>query len=137
MEARVHQHCRASDKGLRAGIDVTARADRGPRLIACSLWLYLGFVGASALAAGWVHLIDGGANAPWAWTLTVAAAVLAVVRWRRGRAVLERNERASRVADTSFVARPEVTRLGRHATSCAELAAWPDAAGRPDPVGRR
>ncbi len=103
------------------------------RLIASSLWLYLGFIGASALGTGVLELLDGDPSAPWPIALATAGAVLAVASWHRGRIALESDAR--RVRDASFALGPEVTRLGRHARDCAELAAWPTAAHRTRPLG--
>lgn len=129
------QHRKASDERLRADIDVTARANRARRLIACSLWLYLGLVGASAVATGLSQLLDHDASALWAVVLAAAGVLLAVASWHRGWIALQGDER--RAVDRSFAVGPEVTRLGRHARDCAELAAWPEAARRTRTLGRR
>ena len=62
----------------------------GRTLMTCGVWLHLGFIGATALAAGLLELVDGEAN--WLSALTVASlgCVLAIASWRRARFVLER-----------------------------------------------
>ena len=64
-------------------------------LFACSVWLHVGFVGATAAAGGLILLLDGGETWPLALALVVSGGVLAAMGWRRGRTVLERAERAS------------------------------------------
>ena len=66
-------------------------------LVACSLWLHIGFIGACALAAGLVSLFEGEATWPWAVALVFSGGVLAAASWRRGLTVLEHAERASSV----------------------------------------
>lgn len=69
------------------------RAYRAPAaeraLVACSLWLYVGFIGAAAFGAGLI--LHFGADAGGAATLAVAigGGVLALGSWARARAVLE------------------------------------------------
>ena len=72
-----------------------ARAERigRPSLVACSLWLHIGFIGASALAAGLLQLFDGEAKWSFALALAFSGAVLAAASWRRGLIVLERADR--------------------------------------------
>ncbi len=59
-------------------------------LVRCSLWLHVGFVGASAMAVGVLQLFEGS----WLSALALAffGGLLAVVGWRRGRIVLESPE---------------------------------------------
>jgi len=59
-------------------------------LVACSLWLHIGFIGASALAAGLLQLFDGEARWPFALALAFSGGVLPAASWRRGLIVLER-----------------------------------------------
>lgn len=120
---------------MRASVNDVSRGTGERRLVATSFWLYLGFIGASLLASGLGELLDRDASALGAIVLAAAGAVLAVVGWRRGRIAMDSNAR--RAVDTSFALGPEVTRLGRHARDCAELAAWPEAARRTRPLGRR
>jgi hypothetical protein len=61
--------------------------------VACSLWLHIGFIGASALAAGLLQVFDGEARWPFALALTFSGGVLAATSWRRGLTVLERGDR--------------------------------------------
>lgn len=65
-----------------------ARSDRA--LVACSLWLYAGFIGAAVFGAGLI--LHFGADTGGAATLAVAVAggALALASWTRARAVLER-----------------------------------------------
>ena len=80
----------------------TNNTDRA--LVACSLWLHVGFVGAAALAAGLIQLFDGEANWLSALGLALSGGVLAAACWLRSRTVLERAERASAVAPvTSYM----------------------------------
>jgi hypothetical protein len=67
-------------------------------LIACSLWLHIGFIGAAALAVGLLQLFDG--EPEWLSVLALAfsGGVLAAASWRRARTVLEHAERTSAVA---------------------------------------
>ena len=62
-------------------------------LVACSLWLRIGFIGASAFAAGLLQLFDGEARWPFALAVAFSGGVLAAASWRRGLAVLERADR--------------------------------------------
>ena len=71
------------------------RADRA--LFASSLWLRVGFIGASAAATGLVGLTYSYSNSLSALALVISGVVLAVAGWHRGRRVLERVERADPV----------------------------------------
>jgi hypothetical protein len=62
-------------------------------LVACSLWLYIGFIGASAVAVGLLQLFDGEAKWPFALTLAFSGGLLGAASWRRGLTVLERADR--------------------------------------------
>jgi hypothetical protein len=57
-------------------------------LISCSLWLQIGFIGASALAAGLLKLFDGGWTWVWSLALAIAGGVLTAASWRRSRIAL-------------------------------------------------
>ena len=61
-------------------------------LVACSLWLHLGFIGAAAVAAG--LLLWFGTEATWlsALALAFSGGVLMAASWGRARTVLERAE---------------------------------------------
>jgi hypothetical protein len=67
-------------------------------LVACSLWLHIGFIGAAAMAVGLLQLFDGEATRLSALALAFSGGVLAAASWSRGRTVLEHAERASAVA---------------------------------------
>jgi hypothetical protein len=62
-------------------------------LVACSLWLHIGLIGASAIAVGLLQLFDGEARWPFALALAISGGVLAAVSWRSGLTVLERADR--------------------------------------------
>jgi hypothetical protein len=63
-------------------------------LVASSLWLYIGLIGATALAAGLLQWFDGDPRLPWSPIVALFGGVLAAASWRRGFAVLEQAERA-------------------------------------------
>jgi hypothetical protein len=67
-------------------------------LIAYSLWLHIGFIGAAALAVGLHQLIDGEPEWVSALALVLFGGVLAVASWRRALTVLGHAEWASTVA---------------------------------------
>jgi len=67
-------------------------------LMACSLWLHIGFIGATGAAAGMILLLNGEARPPVALSVTLAGAVLAAACWRRSLAVLRRSERVAAAA---------------------------------------
>lgn len=67
-------------------------------LVASSLWLHIGLIGATALAAVLLQWFDGDPRLPWSPVVALFGGVLAVASWRRGFAVLEQAERASAVA---------------------------------------
>jgi hypothetical protein len=67
-------------------------------LFACKLWLHIGFIGATALAAGLLQLFDGEGKWLWALALALFGSVLAAASWRRAVTVLEGAEWASTVA---------------------------------------
>ena len=62
-------------------------------LVACSLWLHIGFIGAAALAVGLLQLFDGETRWPFALALAFSGSVLATASWRRALTVLERADR--------------------------------------------
>lgn len=66
-------------------------------LAVCGLWLVVGFIGASTLAAGLRQWFDGELawQAALAWVLF--GATLATAGWRRSRSVLEQAKRARAV----------------------------------------
>jgi hypothetical protein len=67
-------------------------------LVASSLWLHVGFVGACALAAGLIQLFDGQTTWLSALSLGFCGGALATAGWRRGRSILDRAERMSAVS---------------------------------------
>lgn len=70
-------------------------------LTACSVWLTVGFIGASALAAGLVQLFNGELEWLSALALALSGGMLATVGWRRSRSVLQHAERVSPVATSA------------------------------------
>ena len=75
--------------------ELSKRARRA--LIECGLWLRIGFIGASTLAAGLLQLFSGEVKALSALALAVGGGVLAAGSWWRGRTVLDLADRASAV----------------------------------------
>jgi hypothetical protein len=73
-------------------------------LVACSLWLHIGFIGASASAVGLLWLFGGEAEWLSALALAISGGMLAAASWRRARTVLGYAERAPALAS---VAPPE------------------------------
>ena len=67
-------------------------------LLACSLWLHAGFIGAVAVAAGLIALFGGEASALSGLALAFSGGVLATACWRRARTVLEDSKPATTVA---------------------------------------
>jgi hypothetical protein len=67
-------------------------------LVACSLWMHIGYIGAVALAAGLLQVLDG--ESPWlsALALVFFGGVLAAASWCRSLIALEYAEPASAVA---------------------------------------
>jgi hypothetical protein len=115
--------------------DDAARTELSGPLLTSSLWLYLGFLGAAGFGAGLITLVDGAAPHSVAIVLAIAGAVSAPLCWLRARMSLERPTTTARFSrDGSFLAGPEITKLGRHAQDCAELAAWPGVGGRTGPL---
>ena len=57
------------------------------RLVACSLWLHLGLIGANTLAVGLLQWFDGDGSR--ALGLAFFGGMLAAASWRRGLEVLE------------------------------------------------
>jgi hypothetical protein len=66
-------------------------------LVSCGLWLRIGFVGASGLAAALLQLLNGEMKPLSALALAATAGTLLAVAWWRARAVLD-------VADEAVVA---------------------------------
>jgi hypothetical protein len=68
-------------------------------LLACSLWLRIGFVGASALAAGVLALLSGETSGQWEWLSALAlvffGGLLAAASWGHARVLLGDAEQVS------------------------------------------
>jgi len=69
-----------------------------PALVACSLWLHIGFIGAALLAVGLLQLFGGETKWLSALALAFSGGVVAAASWRRARTVLEHAERSSAVS---------------------------------------
>jgi hypothetical protein len=83
-------------------------------LVASSLWLHLGLIGATALAAGLLRWFDSEPRLPWSPLVALFGALLAVASFHRGFAALEQAERESAVAtDTSSESTVRVLQSGR------------------------
>jgi hypothetical protein len=70
------------------------------QLLGYSVWLHVGYVGAVAVAAGLLQLIDGNATTLSALGLACSGGVLAAASWRRAFNALERAELPSFTADS-------------------------------------
>jgi hypothetical protein len=76
--------------------NVLATIERPPKLdaptrramLACGLWMRLGFIGASLVAVGVIQLFDGETSALSALSFVAGGAVLAALGWRRAHAAL-------------------------------------------------
>jgi hypothetical protein len=90
----MQQHAKTPDKGSMPEL----QSDAERALVACSLWLHIGFIGAAALAAGLLQLFDSEASWLSALALAFSGCVLAAASWRHARTVLEDVERTSAVA---------------------------------------
>ena len=69
-----------------------------PSLVSSSMWLYIGLIGASTLAAGLLQWFYGDPRLPWSPIVALFGGAVAVASWRRGFTVLEQAECASAVA---------------------------------------
>lgn len=78
-----------------------SRRTPGGALVICAAWLLAGFVGASAVAAGLLRLLDGGGRLLPAVILALCGVALATTSWRHGRAVVGRANRAKAIVDGS------------------------------------
>ena len=83
-------------------------------LVACSLWLLIGFIGATVLAAGILRLFETPASWLSALTLVVCGGIVAARSWRRGRAALGHAER--RLPSTQHGSSGTVSQLPRRAS---------------------
>jgi hypothetical protein len=82
-------------------------------LVKCGLWILIGFVGATAVAAGILQLFDGEANWLSALVLIVGGGILTATCWHRAQTVLDDAEQAPVVARQ--VSRAVVRELPRRA----------------------
>ena len=76
----------------------------GRALLACGLWMRLGFVGASAVAVRVIRLFGNDVSPLTALALAVGGAAVAVVSWRRAHAALSKD---ADVPAPTAAARPE------------------------------
>ena len=91
-----------------------SRHNSSRTLVVSSLWLHLGLVGATVLAAGLLQSLNGDPRLPWAPVVAFLGGVLAAASWRRGFAVLEEAERASgAAADASGKSTPRAQQSDR------------------------
>lgn len=106
------------------------RSKSEPGLVACSLLLRLGFIGATASAAGLLQCFDHETPGVSALTLTFFGAVLSVASWRRGLAVLEH---AEPVRSAGIEAEPEPTSITNSRLARRGIATGPAASLRSVP----
>jgi hypothetical protein len=64
----------------------------GRALVACGLWMRLGFVGASVVAVGLIQLFGSETSPLSAFALAASGAALAVLSWRRAHAALSKSD---------------------------------------------
>ena len=70
-----------------------------------AIWLHIGLIGATTVAAGLLELAEG-ATVAWGLVLVLAGGALAMFGWRRGLAALQRlDPSATIVADAPVTAR--------------------------------
>jgi hypothetical protein len=86
-------------------------------LVACGLWLLIGFIGATVLAAGILRLFETPASWLSALTLVACGGIVAARSWRCGRAALEYAER--RPASAQHGSTGTVSQLPRRALHLA------------------
>jgi hypothetical protein len=94
---------------------ITASQDGNQRALApCSLWLLIGFIGATVLAAGILRFFETPASWLSALTLVVCGGIVAARSWRLGRAALGHAER--RLANVQHGSTGAVSRQPRRAS---------------------
>jgi hypothetical protein len=71
------------------------------KLIGLSVWLHVGHIGAIAVAAGALQMLDGKATTLSALTLACSGGALAVASWRRALHALEEADLPSFASDAS------------------------------------
>ena len=70
-------------------------------LVESGLWLRIGFIGASGVAAGIIQLLGGEVRPISALALAVGGGVLATLTWRRAAAVLKSADRLATSAPSN------------------------------------
>jgi len=70
-------------------------------LVESGLWLRIGFIGASGVAAGIIQLLGAEAKPISALALAVGGGVLAVLSWRRARIVIESADQATPIVPST------------------------------------
>lgn len=78
---------------MRKAIEMQNKGGRA--VVACGLWLRAGLIGASGLVIGLLLLLDGETKLLTALALAIGGGALAVVSWRRARAVLDTADQAA------------------------------------------
>ena len=91
MEARI-----ANTQPIR---DLSKSARRA--LVESGLWLRIGFIGASGVAAGIIQLLGGEGKPISALALAVGGGVLATLSWRRAGAILESADQPASTAPST------------------------------------
>ena len=79
--------------------ELSRRARRA--LIESGLWLRIGFIGASGVAAGIIQLFGGEVKPISALALAVGGGVLATLSWRRAGAILESADKPASAAPST------------------------------------
>jgi len=70
-------------------------------LVESGLWLRIGFIGASGVAAGIIQLLGADAKPISALALAVGGGVLATLCWRRAEAILENADKLTSTSPTT------------------------------------
>jgi hypothetical protein len=70
-------------------------------LVESGLWLRIGFIGASGVAAGIIQLLGGEVKPISALALAVGGGVLATLSWRRASVILESAEKPRSIAPST------------------------------------
>jgi hypothetical protein len=94
---RLHRSLNYWNQGITVDKMPESPNNSGLALVACGLWLHVGLIGATALAAGLLQWFQD-PRLPWAPVVGLLGGVVAGASWRRGFAVLEQAERAPTVA---------------------------------------
>lgn len=80
-------------------------------VVACGIWLHVGYISAVATAAGLIQLFATEASWLSALLLVFSGGMLAAACWCRARAVLEHAERAPAVAPSESTRRATAQRM--------------------------